>query len=221
MYYKQPPRLQLLHCLKQSHQGGESLFTDGFRAVSNLGKIGLVSRGLEGSDGWQRTVAALMVDEVPYHYKNNGQWLARSHPTIVLSDPVTSPDRRAGKMRNPEWLNSEFRALRWSPPFQAPFQLEKGKFRTRYDVGYWLAGARMLQKELQQNEAIFQTKLCEGSCVIFDNWRVLHARKGFSGGERWLRGAYIGEDEFLNRVLELASQPFEKRAPNLQFTRYR
>lgn len=71
----------------------------------------------------------------------------------------------------------------------------------------------MLQREFQQPEAIFQTKLCEGTCVIFDNWRVLHARKGFSGGERWLRGAYVGEADFQKCMLELASQPFEQRGP--------
>ena len=103
--------------------------------------------------------------------------------------------------------------MRWSPPFQEPFPLEDLKRGSGPDVSYWLAGAQMLQREFQQPDAIFETKLCEGTCVIFDNWRVLHARKGFSGGERWLRGAYVGEADFQKCTLDLASKPFELRAP--------
>lgn len=43
-----------------------------------------------------------------------------------------------------------------------------------------------------------------GECVIFDNRRVLHARKAFEvgdqGKERWLRGAYIDKDPFLSKL---------------------
>jgi hypothetical protein len=42
----------------------------------------------------------------------------------------------------------------------------------------------------------------EGDCVIFDNRRVLHARRAFdaSKGERWLKGAYVDGDVFFSRV---------------------
>ena len=103
--------------------------------------------------------------------------------------------------------------MRWSPPFQEPLPLDGFNKKFGLDIGYWLAGAQMLQREFQQPEAIFQTKLREGTCVIFDNWRVLHARKGFSGGERWLRGAYVGEADFQKCMLELASRPFEQTGP--------
>lgn len=42
--------------------------------------------------------------------------------------------------------------------------------------------------------------------MIFDNRRVLHARRAFdaSKGERWLKGAYVDDDVFFSklRVLE-------------------
>ncbi len=53
---------------------------------------------------------------------------------------------------------------------------------------------------------MYEYRLNEGECVIFDNRRVLHARKAFDAtkGERWLKGAYIDDDVFSSklRVLE-------------------
>ncbi|RYP77406.1 hypothetical protein DL771_001201 [Monosporascus sp. 5C6A] len=50
LYMKDPPRIQLLHCLKNSCEGGESLFSDGTRArmqvtVSDEEAQGYLSRG--------------------------------------------------------------------------------------------------------------------------------------------------------------------------------
>ena len=169
------------------------------------------------SDDWEHTMAALTLNEIPYHYKNNGQWLEYSHPTIVLSEfggsgPWLGSTQLFSSL---EWLADAFQAVRWSPPFQASLLHDAWESKGQlFSLDYWLAGAKILQHEFQQEEATFQTKLPEGSCIIFDNWRVLHARKGFRGGERWLRGAYIGDTEFQQRMLELASEPFETRPPN-------
>ena len=52
-----------------------------------------------------------------------------------------------------------------------------------------------------------------GECVLFDNRRVLHARKAFevadAGKERWLRGAYLDKDPFVSKLRVLANR-FEK-----------
>ena len=49
-----------------------------------------------------------------------------------------------------------------------------------------------------------------GECVIFDNRRVLHARKRFEvgdlGKERWLRGAYLDKDPFVSRMRVLGGK---------------
>ena len=43
-----------------------------------------------------------------------------------------------------------------------------------------------------------------GECVLFDNRRVLHARKAFDvgdmGKERWLRGAYVDRDPYESKM---------------------
>lgn len=67
----------------------------------------------------------------------------------------------------------------------------------------WIRGARLLQQIFERQEAVFETRMEEGTCVIFDNRRILHGRREFAGGERWLRGAYIDDDTFRQRVLKM------------------
>ena len=70
LYLKDPPRLQLLHCLENSCDGGESLFSDAFRAAY-LMKIGPP----ELRD-------ALSSRKVTYHYKKHGHFYENRHPVI-------------------------------------------------------------------------------------------------------------------------------------------
>ena len=144
-------------------------------------------------------MAALVKYSIPYHYRNNEQWLEHSHPVIDLDhrDSRAAPDW--GTKQDPEQILDALRAVRWSPPFQAPL-IQKSWDSQHLDS--WLGGAKLFQNEFQKENAVFETKMSMGTCVIFDNWRVLHARKGFRGGERWLRGAYIGNLGFEDAILE-------------------
>lgn len=51
---------------------------------------------------------------------------------------------------------------------------------------------------------VYERMMKPGECVLFDNRRVLHARKAFevgdAGKERWLRGAYLDKDPFLSKL---------------------
>lgn len=74
LYYKEPPRLQILHYLRQSQRGGQSLFSDSFKAVATL-----VKRYLDPDDpNFQPTLngssplVALINFKHPFHYRNNG-----------------------------------------------------------------------------------------------------------------------------------------------------
>lgn len=55
---------------------------------------------------------------------------------------------------------------------------------------------------MEADEAIFEQKLQPGTAVVFDNRRIVHARRAFKdqGGERWLRGAYVDTDAFRSRM---------------------
>ena len=65
---------------------------------------------------------------------------------------------------------------------------------------------------MSAQENVFEYRLKEGECVVFDNRRVLHARRAFdaSQGERWLKGAYVDDDVFFSR-LRVLQERFEGR----------
>ena len=78
LYYKEPPRLQILHCLRQSQRGGQSHFSDSFKAVGTL-----VRRHLDPDDPTFQpstnrsinesiAIVALTNFKHPFHYRNNG-----------------------------------------------------------------------------------------------------------------------------------------------------
>lgn len=65
-----------------------------------------------------------------------------------------------------------------------------------------------MKQELEAVEAVFEQKLEAGTAVIFDNRRIVHARREFEnrGGERWLRGAYVDTDAFRSRLRVLMEE---------------
>ena len=99
-------------------------------------------------------------------------------------------------------FENALQAVRWSPPFRAPIPRQQNENKVP-PLDYWIKGARLLQQTFERQEAVFETRMEEGTCVIFDNWRILHGRREFAGGERWLRGAYIDDDAFRQRVLKM------------------
>ena len=206
LYYKDPPKLQILHFLKKSKQGGQSLFSDSFKAVSTL-----VRKNLDPSDptfkpvtGQQVAIVALINYTQPFHYRNNGYWLKYEHAIISLDGSLIFKEWPKVYRRGVDISSFEnaLKAVRWSPPFRAPM-FRKQSEKDNPPLDYWIKGARLLKEEFERKEAVFETQIEEGTCVIFDNWRILHGRRAFSGGERWLRGAYIDDETFRQRVLRL------------------
>lgn len=116
--------------------------------------------------------------DVKFWYVNDGHHLHQRHKTFVL-DP--SSDRVT--------------AVNYSPPFQAPLPLDTPP--EFYDA---------LQKYaaiLRREEGRWEYLLKEGDVAVFDNRRVLHARKAFdlkAGGERWLKGCYVEADAVVDRI---------------------
>ncbi|WP_374653314.1 trimethyllysine dioxygenase [Dongia sp.] len=76
---------------------------------------------------------------------------------------------------------------------RAPFALEPAfmaKFQQAYAAFARLAGERSLQ---------YRRRLAPGSVVLFDNWRLLHARDAYSGYRR-LAGAYLNKEDVESRL---------------------
>jgi gamma-butyrobetaine dioxygenase len=63
---------------------------------------------------------------------------------------------------------------------------------------------------VESEENLYEYRLQEGECVIFNNRRVLHGRRQFdtTTGSRWLKGAYIDTDVFMSKYRVL-SEKFE------------
>lgn len=71
MYLKDPPMIQVLHCMDNSCQGGESLFSDGERAARIL---------------WDLAGERVTTDLVPYEYAKHGYSYRRLRPLVQLDD---------------------------------------------------------------------------------------------------------------------------------------
>ncbi|RHZ60442.1 putative Gamma-butyrobetaine hydroxylase subfamily [Aspergillus thermomutatus] len=170
MYMNEPPGFQLLHCLQNSCDGGESLFVDSFRAVSEI------------RDRWPESFKKLTELRLNYEYNHKDHVYYNSWPVVEMEDG--DPTRRVGHVN-------------YSPPFQAPIISNEpmyGKWR-----GYMRA-LTMFTNEIERERNVFQRKLNPGECVIFENRRILHARNKFNTeqGQRWLAGAYVDEDAVLS-----------------------
>jgi alpha-ketoglutarate-dependent taurine dioxygenase len=113
---------------------------------------------------------------VTFHYHNAGEHYRLSHPTIETG--------RDGKLQ----------AVNYSPPFQAPFDIS-GPDQKR-DFKDFQKALKSFQNVVEDESNIYEYKMGEGDMVLFDNRRVLHARRSFdvNSGSRWLKGGYMDAD---------------------------
>lgn len=188
MYMHDPPGYQLLHCLENSCEGGESVFADGLHVASYLRR--------DHPDHFKM----LTVSKVPYEYSHENAIYYNEWPVIEVDSlhPYSPP---------------KVKRVNYSPPFQAPmhdhpqWRGKKGRpFRTAF---------RRLASLLANSRNQFELKLEPGQCVIFENRRVLHSRRPFDtgSGSRWLAGAYLDMDSVLSTFRRVA-----RDQPELNFT---
>ena len=222
LYMKQPPHLQFLHCIRSSASGGASLFTDSFKAVAELFQ----------SD--EEAFCQLEKRPITFHYDHiDSHYYQQSRPLIELApldfgstrfpnfQALQNSDKRVGRswIRDAFNLPDHLEAVSWAPPFQAPFELTNKFSRpsqaSRHHIAnmennirHWHAAAKKFNDIIHRPENIHERMMRPGECVIFDNRRVLHARKAFevadAGKERWLRGAYLDKDPFVSKLRVLA-----------------
>ncbi|KAF2682825.1 Clavaminate synthase-like protein [Lentithecium fluviatile CBS 122367] len=179
LYTSNPPHLQLLHSLRARTPGGESFFSDSFHAAHQL----------HTSSAFHfRTLCTF---PVTYHYHHPTHHYHYTRPTIELYPyPKYS-----------EPTNLAIHRVNWSPPFQGPFEARIGG-ENQTALGNYRSASHAFEKLVSAEENLYEYRLNEGECVIFDNRRVLHARKAFDAtkGERWLKGAYVDDDVFFSKL---------------------
>jgi alpha-ketoglutarate-dependent taurine dioxygenase len=182
LYMADPPGFQMLHCIHNSCKGGESMFTDSFKAVTEM----------ETEDRDR------MSHITHFHYKNAGEHYRHGHRTVVY-------ERKSEEDSKEETdLKKYIKYVSYSPPFQAPFAISSGIGNKRSLKTFRLFHRSLtkFQAITEKEENIFEYKMKEGEMVIFNNRRVLHARKAFETGEgeRWLKGGYIDTDVVLSKL---------------------
>ncbi|KAA8916821.1 hypothetical protein TRICI_000940 [Trichomonascus ciferrii] len=97
--------------------------------------------------------------------------------------PVFTHHPQTGKLVQVRWNNDDRSTMdNWENP---------------EDVVKFYKAIRVWRKILEENE--FVLKLVPGTCLIFDNWRVLHGRKAFNGSRR-MCGAYVNRDDYVSRA---------------------
>ncbi|MCZ4283067.1 trimethyllysine dioxygenase [Kiloniella laminariae] len=112
---------------------------------------------------------------VPAQYLGDGVHLRAEHPIIGLG--------RDGTLQQIAYNNYD----------RAPFRLEDDQQDDFY------RGLRLFNELI--NDRCFQLRfgLRPGTVVLFDNWRVMHARDAYQGHRR-LCGAYLNKEDFLSKL---------------------
>lgn len=190
-YFQNPPRFQFLHMLRNRVKGGQSIFVDSFAVAEQMWKF--------NREAWN----ILAETPVCFEYQNDSRHYRYTHPTFEIakeSSGHAGPNHSDGMPR--------LTAINYSPPFQGNLPLR------------WPMDGMMVDASPTKRKAFYQAlktfadlthdtrfryerMLQEGECVVFDNRRVLHSRRGFEwdekaeGGEdvkRWLKGCYVDGD---------------------------
>jgi alpha-ketoglutarate-dependent taurine dioxygenase len=176
--------------------GGESRFADTFKAVDVLYAQD-PSKAID-----------LMSHDIRYEYDNDGHFYSDSKPTI-LKRPVNLPKRPTHNAQFP-LVMSDVDRVYWSPPFVGELSP-----RGHDQLVRLVSASKAFSNILERPDMVVEEKMDSGTCVIFDNLRVVHARNAFdmNSGRRWLRGAYLARQDFVSK----ASSLMDRFPPNFAF----
>lgn len=180
LYYESPPGLQYLHVVENTTVGGESIFADSYAAA-----LDVYANDAE---------AYKAMCEVPltYHYENDGRHYFQMRPMIVESG--------YGKLDS--HTNRPFiDHLNYSPPFQGPLDAVARDVSDE-KLEAFMRGLKRFEAFIDARENQIEFRMDPGTCIVFHNRRVLHARREFdaSSGSRWFKGTYVDIDAFYSAL---------------------
>lgn len=191
LYYESPPGVQLLHVIQNSATGGESIFADSFAAVNHI---------------WETDKEAyLALTKVPitYHYDNDGYHYYYSRPLII-----EDPNAQINNINGRPFLH----VVNYSPPFQGPLDStiattnsnanEEQKKFSDSEIQSFHRGLKLFETYINDRSNQIEVKMKEGTCMLFMNRRILHARNQFdqASGSRWFRGTYLDLDAYQSKL---------------------
>ena len=178
-YFSQPCGLQMFHLLSHTDgTGGESLFVDGFAAAAYL------------RDTKPPLYNFLNRLKILYHASGNPEIgvidnsANNTSGSLVLSNgtshaPAYRSDVKTG--RKAEVINQRKvpTQIRWNNDDR-----DVQSWRSLNAIERWYQAAREWTRILRMKEFEMRVQLKPGQPVIFDNWRYLHGRTGFTGNRR-------------------------------------
>jgi alpha-ketoglutarate-dependent taurine dioxygenase len=179
--------------LRNRVEGGSSYFVDSFAAAFDyLSDLPAKEAGKEA------------YPSIEFEYDNDGHYLYNIHHMIP---------------KEKRYLDNVKTAVNWSPPFQGmPTQASVGNDPEAQLK--WYKAVDKFQKILEQPQREWEFTMEEGDLVLFDNRRVLHARRAFRDlteaereergvevieGEssRWLKGCYLDGEVVWDKLATL------------------
>ncbi|KZT08242.1 Clavaminate synthase-like protein [Laetiporus sulphureus 93-53] len=185
LYFQDPPRFQILHCLRNRVEGGMSIFVDSLHAANVLRE----------SD--PEAFDVLASTPVEFHYINDGHHLHYAHPTIELA-PLSSTDPAPRPIAH----------LNYSPPFQAPLPLSTPKaFYPAFErfVALLEDSSSRFEYTLREGDAV----LFDNRRVLHARTAFTGGEEPEQAGDqtnRWLKGCYLEADAVWDRGRVLAER---------------
>eukprot|EP00127_Corallochytrium_limacisporum_P004032 Clim_evm81s156 gene=Clim_evmTU81s156 len=118
-----------------------------------------------------------------FHYNHDGHRRRYERPIFHMGNTNRFDDGLPSK-------------IYYAPPFEGPLRLPASIMDDYY------AAYRQFVAMVEDPAYHYEHLLGEGETVIFDNRRVMHARRDFDAaeGHRHLRGTYVDYDDFYNRL---------------------
>ncbi|KAG0294687.1 hypothetical protein BGZ98_001687 [Dissophora globulifera] len=167
-YFTDPVGLQMLHLLHHDGEGGDSLLVDGFHC------------------------AKVLKEKHPQSYKTLSEIRVPSHSAgDAATHIIPSPRRNTILNHDPD--THDLIQVRFNNDDRSTLDhLDARQVEAFYDALFdW-------NKVLTDEKHMLWTKYQPGRVLIFDNWRCLHGRSGFTGKRR-MCGAYTNWDDYRSR----------------------
>ncbi|GME91400.1 unnamed protein product [[Candida] boidinii] len=223
LYYESPPGLQFLYSINNTTKGGESIFVDSFLAAKKISEIDPqayyaltnvpIPYHYENNNEFYYYSRPLIVEEEnfqDYYNSGNNHTIKEVNYSPPFQAPlefgITHPLLELGggndidNIKNDK-LKSIASAAADNLISRTTSARETGDYYLFKD---FLRGLKLFEEIINNNENKFEFKLPENSCVLFNNRRVLHARKSFEfineNDKRWFKGCYIDKDTFMSRL---------------------
>lgn len=168
-YSNDAPSYQVLHCLEENCVGGENVLIDGFKIADVMRKK------------YRDEFLTLQMIEIP------GQYIDTTRDIHLMARrPIFKVEGQIGQ-------EGRVVQVSYNNHDRAPFFLESDHMEDFYRA--LNVFARLYNKE----EFHYRRKLQPGSCLFFDNWRLLHARDAYTG-YRKLAGVYFNKEDVESKL---------------------